>query len=159
MMWCRRREPMAPPGADYQTQGRLQRSLPRGRIRLHHHPHLPVRPDRLHGVLQRRLQECQGAVAKLGPEGRGGAVSVLQQGDSPGQLRAAHVCAESAAVAGDDPGPRHGENEVMLLLYDTWSEALERFGAAHIFGSRKTYCNSTSESCTSRERSWRSERS
>ncbi len=105
---------MAPLGADYQTQGRLQRSLPRGRIRLHHHPHLPVRPDRLHGVLQRRLTECERAVAKLGPEGRGGALPVLQQGDPPGQLRAAGVCAESAAVAGDDPGPWDEWNEVMV---------------------------------------------
>jgi len=105
---------MAPPGADYQTQDRLQRSLPRGRIRLHHHPHLPVWPDRLHGVLQRRLKERQRAVAKLGSEGRGGALSVLQQGDPQGQLRAAGVCAESAAVAGDALRPRDEGNEVMV---------------------------------------------
>jgi len=114
MIWCRRREPMAPPGANHQTQGFLQRSLPRGRIRLHHNPYIPLRPDRLHGVLQRRLKECQRAVAKLGREGRRGALSVLQQGDPQGQLRAAHVCTESAAVVGGDPSPRNVWNEVMV---------------------------------------------
>ena len=69
---------MAPPPPDHQAQEGLRRGLPCRRVRLHHHPHVPLRPDRLHGLLQGRRAQCPRARAVVEPRGRGALVPVLQ---------------------------------------------------------------------------------
>lgn len=44
-------KPMAAPLTHHRAEEILQGSLPHGRIRLHHHSHVPLGPDRLHGLL------------------------------------------------------------------------------------------------------------
>ena len=58
-------EPMAPPPPNNKAQKGLPRSLPRRRLRLHHNPHISLRPNRLHGVLQRQRAERAGTGAEM----------------------------------------------------------------------------------------------
>lgn len=71
-------KPMAPPLTNHRPQKILQRSLPHRRIRLHHHPDLPLRPDRLHGLLQRQGSRRENAVEGMEHRGGGEVVQVLQ---------------------------------------------------------------------------------
>lgn len=77
---------MAPPFSHRRPEEVLQGGLPRRRVRLHHHPHLSLRPDWLHGLLQGRQPQCQGAPPLLDTRGGGEAVPLLQPGHSPRQL-------------------------------------------------------------------------
>lgn len=83
---------MAAPCPHHRAQEILQGSLPHGRIRIYHDPHLSVRPDRVHGLLQGRRQGRQSPVEKL-VAGRGGeTVPVLQQGNPQGELCITDLC-------------------------------------------------------------------
>lgn len=68
---------MAPPLPHHRPQEVMQGSLPRCRIRLHHHPNLPLRPDRFHGLLQGCYTQRQGAPTLLVSRGGGEAVPIL----------------------------------------------------------------------------------
>jgi len=55
------REPVATHEDHHRPDEVVQRSLPRRRVRLDHHPDLPQRPDRFHGVHQGREARCEEA--------------------------------------------------------------------------------------------------
>lgn len=61
-----RRVPVAAPGPHQGDAAVLQVALPRGGLRVLHHPHLPKRPDRLHAVQQKSGE----LLALLGMGGR-----------------------------------------------------------------------------------------
>ena len=90
---------MAPPAADRPAQEGLPRDLPRGRVCLHHHPDLPVGPDRLHGLHQGRQPQRARARPLVDQGGGAQAVQVLQLGDPQGQLRPAHLCRGGSAMS------------------------------------------------------------
>lgn len=90
---------MAASAVDHGSEEGVQGSLPGRRVRVHHHPDLPQRPNRLHGVLQGPEQERERATSHLDPRRGGEAVQVLQQGDPPRELRAANIREEGIEIA------------------------------------------------------------
>lgn len=54
---------MAPPFAHYKSQETMQGSIRNSRVRVHDHPDIPIRSDRVHGLLQGRAAERHGAGA------------------------------------------------------------------------------------------------
>ena len=91
---------MAASTLDHRPEEGVQGSLSRRRVRIHHHPHLPIRPNRLHGLLQGPQEECQGAPPLMEP-GRGGeAVQILQQGSPPRELCVADFCTQGIEING-----------------------------------------------------------
>ena len=75
---------MAAPAPHHPAEEGLQGDLPGGRVRLYHHPHLPLGPDRLHGLLQGRQPRCQGAPPPVDARGGGAEVPLLQRRDPQG---------------------------------------------------------------------------
>ena len=71
------RKPMAPPLPNNIPKEILPRGLPHRRVRLHDHSHLPVRPDRLHGLLQGQRSGSEDAAEALERGGGGETVQVL----------------------------------------------------------------------------------
>jgi hypothetical protein len=93
---------MASPTSYHPVEEGLQDSLPKRRIRLHHNPHLSVRPDRFHGLLQGPRAQPQGAFAILGSRGGGEIVQILQPGHPPSELCSSQLCPESSAINDQD---------------------------------------------------------
>jgi hypothetical protein len=82
---------MATPTTYHEAQEGLQGDLPCGGICLHYDSHLSFRPDWLHGLLQGCEPKRQGATAYLESRRRGEVMPILQQGDSPSELRATNI--------------------------------------------------------------------
>src|SRR5277367_5797567 len=76
------------------AQEGMPRSVPGRRICIHHHSHLPFRPDWIYGLLQRSRAKSEGTPSKLEPRGGGEVVQILQQGSSSSKLCAANICTQ-----------------------------------------------------------------
>ena len=92
---------MATPSIDHIAEEVLQGGFPCRRVRLHHYSHLPVRPDRIHGLLQRPKAKRQGATTDLEHRRGRQALPVLQQGCTSCKFCVAELCEEGAAVTRD----------------------------------------------------------
>lgn len=68
---------MAAPLSHHRFEAKHPRDLPRGGVRLHDDPHLPLGPDWVHGLLQGREQGRARACAQLDARGGGEIVPVL----------------------------------------------------------------------------------
>ena len=83
---------------DQRPQEIMPGSVSHGGICIYHHPHLPVGPDRLHGVLQGCHTQYESTVTHLAGGGGGEAVPLLQQGDPSSELCASDICSKGFAV-------------------------------------------------------------